>query len=346
MRFSLACTPRVTIFFALFLLAVINTPADAQVGINVFGLSKHFNSVNESDDESSDESDPSSFNPGLGVHWTFDRGRRTSLELNAGLYRDSFHNLNQHLSLGGRLRLWGPLEIGLQAVLAKSLSMNDGNAFLYPLPFLSLRHPRIVLNSVYIPAVSSFNSIPTLALTATIFPFKAGFVWDDPQQQHSHRRSSLEFRLFDLTDLKGYRGFGIAWRRMFNPHHGMRFGADFDGVLAFDEPDSQSEFETRVLVQYLHRFSADRRSGCFVAGGGRIGFKEVPERVNMQYELVLNLGWEYSLNGDFSVFVETGLALRQRYEDITRGNYGEESLSFSQTAMHSDGITIGLTAGL
>ena len=339
MDLSLDRTLRVLLLFIFCFMCVPASDTEAQVGINVFGLSKHF--------EDSAVAELQTFNPGLGFHWTFDRGRNSALEFNTGIYRDSFSNLNRHLSLGARVRVWGPIEIGWQSILAKSDSMNDGYAIVYPIPFVSFRHSRFVLNTVYIPQVGSFNQISTLGLTATIFPFQNGFVWDDPNQQHGHRKSYLEFKIYDLTSLRGFQDLGVAWRRMFNPTHGLRLGYDLVGDIAsFGEDSTSGNFRTRVMAQYLRRFSAENSSGCMVSAGVRLGFGSIDESNEMQYEILINLGWEYALNEKFQLFVETGLALNHENYHWRSTQPSDEPNSNFTTSVKPTDITMGISAGL
>lgn len=310
----------------------------AQVGVNVMGFSHHFGS--------NYIEDPNSFNPGLGFHWTFDRGSRTALEFNLGLYRDSFENINRHAGLAARVQLWGPFEMGVNVLLARSVSMNNGYALIYPLPFLSFRQPRFVINSVFIPEMGGDQSLPTIGLTATVFPFDGGFVWDDDRYQNSQRRSFLEFKVVNLTNLEGYRNLGIVWRRMFNQRHGMRLGIDLNGLMGLGDSSGLNKYEIQVLAQYLYRFSAEQKSGLFAAGGVRVHYNDEFFEAAMQYELLLNLGWEYSLNSTFSIFAETGLALSHGYEDLFVWDDYPDSQAVFKTSLYGDGVTIGLTAGL
>lgn len=311
-------------------------PVQGQVGVNIYGFSHHF--------DNDLVSQPQGINPGLGLHWTFDRFKKTSLEINAGMYHDSFKNTNHHIGLGGRVKVWGPLEIGLHTVLSQSKSFNFGVPLLHPMPFLSFRHKRIVVNAIYIPEVGKLNGVAAMGFSATVFPFGNGFVWDDPEQLSQGRKSALEFSINGLTEIGNFPRMGIAWRRMFNAKQGLRLGFDLDGMISFGDHDDRGSYVSKILVQYLYRLSENQRSSGYFAPGIRFRYSSRYNKSQMNYDYLLNFGWDYQLSNRFTLFVETGLSLT---------NYNEDWRDSDSTMLHSHymflssgGVILGVTAWL
>jgi hypothetical protein len=288
------------IYILILLIPILATapPAQAQMGINLFGFSKHF--------QDDDMAPPEEINPGLGYHWTFDRGSRTAMEFNLGAYRDSYKELNTHMSLGVRWRVWGPLELGLQALLAQSVSVNHNDPLLMPVPFLTLRHPRLAVNMVYLPKVTSLNRVPTLGLTFTAFPFGSGFVWDGPEQQHPLRRSALEFRLLNPWALDNYRNMGLAWRRLFNEVSGLRLGYNLNGSLSVGREPSSGSYDTELMVHYLRQHLSTRQSSWYFSTGLNLKFSTDNSYSTLAAGSAFLVGWDYRLSQQFNLFLETG----------------------------------------
>lgn len=327
------------LIFALAILVSLNffaPPAHGQVGINIFGLSHHF--------DNDLTTKPKDINPGLGLHWTFDRGRRTSLEVNAGMYHDSFRNTNRHAGLGARVKVWGPVEVGLHSTLSKSDSFGCELAMLHPMPFLAFRHRRLVINTIYIPEVDGVNGVATLGFTATVFPFGNGFVWDDAEQISKNRASALEFSIGGLTELDNIPGMGIAWRRMFNAKQGLRLGFDLEGMVTLGDHYHGGYYETHLLAQYLHRLSDKKKSSGYFAPGIRLNYRSGNLSSEMAYDFLFNLGWDYRLNSRFSIFLESdiSLSIRKQAESTERSSIHYEK----STTLGSQGIILGVTAWL
>jgi hypothetical protein len=147
--------------FTLFL--GLSVPARADLGLNVYGLSYHFDQ-----DKAHELGVDNQFNPGLGVRL---RAPREAWDwfADAGFYRDSGRH-TATLAGGGVLWHVGPaLRLGGAVALMHSETYNNGRAFIAPLPVAAYELGRATLNMVYMPKVHEVNDINTLGFWATIW---------------------------------------------------------------------------------------------------------------------------------------------------------------------------------
>ncbi len=292
-------------------LSVVSPCAHAgEVGVNIFGFSHHFK--NPYDD------DLSEFNPGLGAQWTFARSARASLEINGGVYRDSFAHANYHLSLGGRVRAGGPFEFGLQLINAKSQSLNDDHPVVTPYPFVAVRTPRATIHLTYMPELKSFNGLPAMATFVTVYPWgdRAARRARDLDETASTRSSALEFNIDGLGTLSGLGGYsGLMWRNMFDDRNGLRLGGRLTGYIVSssrgDVTDGPSgTFTAEVLMQYLRRQQPHGPLRTYWATGLQTMFYGGSPIEETHVAWQSDFGVEYSLTPDVALLVEYGLALR------------------------------------
>ena len=319
---------------ALTLTLLTSVPAAAgnpDLGINVFGFSHHFkNPFNENLRE---------VNPGLGLSWTFVRSERGSMDLNGGVYQDSFGHANTHLALGGRVRVAGPISLGLQMINASSASFNHNEPVLTPYPFLAAQLRDVTLNLAYIPEVKSVNGMPSLATFVTVHPWRRSAA-DASEAAPAGAGSALEFTITRLAALEGFDARGFQWRRMFDDQHGLRLGFRINGQLysrtergVHYGPDGS--YEGALLVQYLNRCAARDRWRPYWATGLEIGFAAGNSVETVTESWRSDLGVEYALGRGLALALEYGVAVRYRWQDgWTAAEYSrpeERSWSFADT---------------
>ncbi len=139
-------------------------PAAADLGINLYGLSYHFDRSRARAIGVDNE-----FNPGLGVRYRVPHSERLQWILDAGAYRDSGRNTAR---LAGAGALWQVSEgwrVGGALALLDSDTYNQGKAFIAPLPLAAYEFRSVTLNFVYLPKVSDLNEVATLGIWATVW---------------------------------------------------------------------------------------------------------------------------------------------------------------------------------
>jgi hypothetical protein len=147
------------------LLLFIPLPAAAQtLGINVYGLSYHFDRSRARDIGVDNE-----INPGLGVRYRVPHSERLQWTFDAGAYRDSGRNT---ALLAGAGALWKVTEgwrLGGALAFLHSDTYNQGKAFVAPLPLAAYEFRSATLNFVYLPKVSDLNEVATLGFWVTVW---------------------------------------------------------------------------------------------------------------------------------------------------------------------------------
>lgn len=146
-------------------LAGAGPAASAEWGVNLYGLSYHW----ERDTAKANDWD-NEFNPGLGVRYTFGEWLNASAFADAGAYYDSGRNTAVY-GAGGLL--W-PLDrdrrfhLGAALTAFHSDTYNGGDAFIAPIPLFAVRFDHVTVNFTHFPKISDFNSVNTTAMFLTI----------------------------------------------------------------------------------------------------------------------------------------------------------------------------------
>jgi hypothetical protein len=153
------------LFVALLLAAVTTSATAGEWGVDVFGLSYHF-------DRSEAEAlgVDNGFNPGLGLRYRFAKLEHWAFDAEVGAYRDSGSNTAVQ---GGVSALWNPwrgLQLGGALVVFKSDTYNDGDVFLAPLPLVGYDFGPAMVNLTYFPKIGRYNDVATLGLWVTLWP--------------------------------------------------------------------------------------------------------------------------------------------------------------------------------
>ena len=150
------------IFLALF--AGACAAQSGELGVNVYGLSYHFER-----DRAKELGFDNEVNPGLGLRYRFPR-REFDWFLDAGAYRDSGRNTAVFAGGGAFWKLTEGLRLGGALAFFQSDTYNDGDPFIAPLPLVAYEWRAVSVNMVYFPKVSGINDINTLGFWLTFWP--------------------------------------------------------------------------------------------------------------------------------------------------------------------------------
>lgn len=143
-------------------LAVVPLQAAADLGINVYGLSYHFNRTRA---EKQGFTNP--FNTGLGLRYRISQDERIAWIADAGAYHDSGRNTGVVAGVGALWRVAGGWQAGAALSGFKSDSYNRGRAFVAPVPIAAYDFGRVTVNFVFTPRRSKVNEVATLAAWVT-----------------------------------------------------------------------------------------------------------------------------------------------------------------------------------
>lgn len=139
-------------------------PADGELGVNVYGLSYHFERG-----KAKELGFDNQVNPGLGARYRFPR-ESYDWFLEAGAYRDS--GRNTAVVAGGGL-LWKATEglrLGGGLAYFHSQTYNDGAPFVAPVPLVAYEWRALSVNMLYFPKISGVNELNILGFWLTIWP--------------------------------------------------------------------------------------------------------------------------------------------------------------------------------
>jgi hypothetical protein len=147
------------------LLAVPCLAEPGEFGVNVYGLSHHFER-----DRAKALGLDNEFNPGLGVRYRAPLSERTDWFVDAGVYRDSGRNTTLVAGPGVLWKVAGGIRLGGALAFFDSKSYNGGHAFISPIPIAAYEWRAATLNVAYFPKISNFNDINTLGFWVTVWP--------------------------------------------------------------------------------------------------------------------------------------------------------------------------------
>ena len=150
---------------AVALVAACGTAHADEIGINVYGLSYHFNR-----DRAQALGVDNGVNPGLGVRWQFAETERWRFFADAGVFNDSGRNTAALAGAGALWRVAGGFEIGAALAVMNSDTYNNGRTFIVPLPLVAWDLGPVTLNATFFPKVERFNDVATVGLWVTLWP--------------------------------------------------------------------------------------------------------------------------------------------------------------------------------
>lgn len=137
-------------------------PAFADLGINIYGLSYHFDRSRARAIGVDNE-----FNPGLGVRYRLAQSERLAWVFDLGAYRDSGRNTALVGGAGALFKISDGWRLGGALAVLNSDTYNRGKTAIAPLPVAAYETRAVTFNAVYLPKVSDINEIATLAFWAT-----------------------------------------------------------------------------------------------------------------------------------------------------------------------------------
>lgn len=148
-------------------LAVLLAPSAAaaqSLGLNVYGLSYHFDRSRARELGVDNE-----INPGLGLRYRIPHSEKLQWIFDAGAYRDSGRNTALLAGAGALWQVSAGWRLGGALVVLDSGTYNRGKTFVAPLPLAAYEFRSAALNFVYLPKVSDLNEVAALGFWATFW---------------------------------------------------------------------------------------------------------------------------------------------------------------------------------
>jgi hypothetical protein len=143
-------------------LLALPTPALGEIGLNLYGLSYHFDRSRARELRVDNE-----INPGLGLRYRVPQSERLQWIFDVGAYRDSGRNTALVAGAGGLWHATHRLRLGAALALFDSDTYNRGKTALAPVPIAAYELDRAMLNFVYLPKVREVNEVATLGFWVT-----------------------------------------------------------------------------------------------------------------------------------------------------------------------------------
>jgi hypothetical protein len=153
------------LLLALALLGPVSPALAGEFGVNLYGLSYHFERSRAKALGVDNE-----FNPGLGARYLIGENRRFKWFADGGIYRDSGRNTAKYGGAGVQWRATESLGVGAALVAFHSDSYNRGRSFIAPLPVVSWDYRAVTFNLTYFPKVNKLNDVNALGLWVTLWP--------------------------------------------------------------------------------------------------------------------------------------------------------------------------------
>jgi hypothetical protein len=140
--------------------AITASPAFADIGINLYGLSYHFERDRARELGAGNEA-----NWGAGLRWRSNEGGWFA---DIGAYRDSGRNTAKLAGAGYLWELGERWRLGGAVTGLHSDTYNQGRAFVAVIPVLAYEAPRYTLNFTFFPKIVGMNDINTLGVWLTL----------------------------------------------------------------------------------------------------------------------------------------------------------------------------------
>ena len=150
--------------FAFIAAALVAHAAHADVGINLYGASYHFDR-----DKAKELGLTHEFNPGLGVRLREPYSDKLDIFVDAGFYSDSAAHTAKLAGAGALWHASERLRLGGGLVLLKSETYNGGAAFVAPAPVAAYEWRRVTFNTVYFPKWRDVNRTNQLGFWLTVW---------------------------------------------------------------------------------------------------------------------------------------------------------------------------------
>jgi hypothetical protein len=136
-------------------------------GVNVYGLSYHFERGRAKEHNLGNE-----FNPGLGGRYRATLNRSFDWFADAGVYHDSGRNTAVVAGSGLFWKASEGLRLGGGLTFFQSKSYNEGRAFVAPLPIIAYEWRAVTFNVAYVPRIRHVSAVNVLDFWLTFFPEK------------------------------------------------------------------------------------------------------------------------------------------------------------------------------
>lgn len=151
----------------LLLLAALLLPAAAraELGLNVYGFSYHFQR-----DKAEELGFDNELNPGIGLRYRRPWRERIDFFFDAGVYRDSGRNTALVFGPGALWKAGERLRLGGALAVFDSDTYNRGKTALAPVPVAAYELRSVSFNVTFFPKVSEINEIATLGFWLTYWP--------------------------------------------------------------------------------------------------------------------------------------------------------------------------------
>jgi hypothetical protein len=149
---------------AALLALVVCAPAHADVGINLYGASYHFDR-----DKARERGLTHEVNPGLGVRWRETGSGIWDVFADVGFYRDSAAHTAKLAGAGALWHAGEHVRLGGALALLKSETYNFGKAFIVPLPLAAYETRRVTFNLVYFPKWRDVNPTNQVGAWVTLW---------------------------------------------------------------------------------------------------------------------------------------------------------------------------------
>ena len=131
----------------------------ARLGLNVFGLSLHFNRG----------SGYNEINPGVGLRYAFWRpAPRWEVFGDTSIYYDSRRHWAKYVAVGASYRLSESWAVGAAVAYAQSETYEHGKPFFAPVPGLAFVYRGVAFNAVLLPSENSNSKVQGVGLFVTI----------------------------------------------------------------------------------------------------------------------------------------------------------------------------------
>jgi len=137
------------------------------LGINLYGLSYHFERGRAKERRLDNE-----FNPGAGARYRAVLNESFDGFADAGVYRDSARNTAFVAGPGLFWKASGGLRLGGALAFFHSKTYNEGRSFVAPLPLAAYEWRAVTFNVAYVPRISALNAVNALDFWLTFFPEK------------------------------------------------------------------------------------------------------------------------------------------------------------------------------
>ncbi len=151
---------RLLILFTALSIGAASIGSAAELGVNIYGLSHHFDRRDVSGYKFNER------NYGLGADINLYQSGANIVFGDLGIFNDSYRYTAKYCSMGYKRKLISGLTLG--AVLGIYDSESIGGTVLAPAPYASLRVSRLEVSCLYLMAAEGINNYPSLGFYGTI----------------------------------------------------------------------------------------------------------------------------------------------------------------------------------